>query len=67
MKSYEFSYKGLEQLKHENQKEKINNISNIVFYSIITIFLIQGVIGVKFLINYVACSSTSKFVKWIIK
>lgn len=67
MKSYPFSKEGLQQIKIDKQKNKINNISNIIVYSVIAILLIKGTIGSKFLINMIACTGTSKIVKWLVR
>jgi len=66
-KSYKFSIEGLNQAIADNKQEKIDNVINIGFWSVILTLGAINVITTDKIISIIACSGTSKFVKYIMR
>lgn len=62
---YEFNLNGLTKVKTEIKNEKISKILSIIMYGTMVVLLFYGIIGEKFIINYVTCMGTSKYIKFM--
>lgn len=65
VKTYEFSYQGLQQAFYDNKVEKINRYVNIGFWIFMLLLCKYGSISINGLIKMYACSSTSRIVKYM--
>lgn len=66
VKTYEFSYKGLQQAFMDNKIERMDKAVKISFWLVILGLYGYGVISTQGIIKMCACSSTSKIVKYLI-
>jgi hypothetical protein len=66
-KCYKFSNKGLNKAIADRKNEKINKYIDIGFYGIIGVLCLSGIINFNSIIHMIACSSTSKVVKILMK
>lgn len=66
-KTYSFNKNGLDKLTKDIKSKKQDKIIDVGIYSIFIILFVSGMINYKWIINYIACDSTSRIVKLMIK
>lgn len=66
-KTYPFTKEGWQQMKIDEQKDKIDTTLNIVIYGTMGVLFCTGVIGTQWLISYAACTGVSRSVKWAVR
>jgi hypothetical protein len=67
VKCYKFTQKGLNKAIMDAKNEKISKYIDIGLYGIMGLLCLNGIINYNVIIKMVACSGTSKVVKWLIK
>lgn len=66
-KTYKFGLDGLNKAILDSKQEKVDKIVNIGFWGIIASLYILGNINSSKVMSMVACTGTSKIVKYIIR